>query len=165
MFIQEENSVIIELYDEMGLIKTIEIKGIKHVFNDSVFGFANWSQDNSKICFISQPEEENKLSKGLFDESNEGVEKFDFKHDFGENYDGLSTPVLTILDIESECFKVLNLLEFQNFKDYIPAYPVFSDCQSIAFTGYHLKIPQGLLYMLNRKTDIFKLTDIWTEQI
>ncbi|KAF9371778.1 hypothetical protein CPB97_001722 [Podila verticillata] len=141
----EKKKHFVEIWSEGSILHILETTAIHDDFYaDTTFGTLEWSRDETKIVYVA----ERKKSEDV-------LEKYNYKPDWGETFTGKHDPSLVIVNIDTFDVKVLDRLK----DDMSPGQAIFShDSKSVIFTGYH-RDPQsfGIMYCQNRLTGLYQI--------
>ncbi|KAF8938071.1 Alpha/Beta hydrolase protein [Dissophora ornata] len=141
----EKKKSFVEIWSEGAILHLLETTAIHDDFYaDSTFGALEWSRDETKIVYVAERKK-----------SEDAVEKFNYKPDWGETFTGKREPSLVIINLDDFEVKVLD--RFQD--DMSPGQAIFShDSKSLIFTGYH-RNPQffGIVFCQNRLTGLYQV--------
>ncbi|KAF9206547.1 hypothetical protein BGZ49_002271 [Haplosporangium sp. Z 27] len=141
----EKKKHFVEIWSEGAILHLLEATASHDDFYaDSTFGTLEWSKDETKVVYVAERKK-----------SEDAVEKFTYKPDWGETFTGKREPSLVVVNLESLDIKVLDRLE----GDMSPGQAIFShDSKSLIFTGYH-RSPQffGIVYCQNRITGLYQI--------
>ncbi|KAF9933316.1 hypothetical protein BGZ67_004335 [Mortierella alpina] len=135
----------VEIWSEGSILHLLETTAIHDdYYSDSTFGTLEWSRDETKIVYIAERKK-----------TEDAVEKFNYKPDWGETFTGKRDPSLVVVSLETFDVKVLDSFE----RDMSPGQAIFThDSKSLIFTGYH-RDPQffGIVYCQNRLTGLYQI--------
>ncbi|KAF9918292.1 hypothetical protein BX616_009582 [Lobosporangium transversale] len=141
----EKKRHFVEIWSEGSILHLLEATSIHDDFYaDSTFGTLEWSPDETKVVYVADRKK-----------SENAVEKYAYKPDWGETFTGKREPSLVIVDVVTLEIKILDRLE----GDMSPGQAIFShDSNSLIFTGYH-RDPQfhGIVYCQNRLTGLYQI--------
>ncbi|KAF9434091.1 hypothetical protein BGZ76_008553 [Entomortierella beljakovae] len=141
----EKKKHFVEIWSEGAILHLLETTAIHDDFYaDSTFGTLEWSNDETKIVYVAERKK-----------SEDAVEKFNYKPDWGETFTGKREPSLVVVNLDNFEVKVVDRLE----GDMSPGQAIFAhDSKSIIFTGYH-RNPQffGIVYCQNRITGLYQI--------
>ncbi|KAG0203875.1 hypothetical protein BGX28_003975 [Mortierella sp. GBA30] len=141
----EKKKHFVEIWSEGSILHLLETTAIHDDFYaDSTFGTLEWSRDETKIVYVAERKK-----------SEDAVEKYNYKPDWGETFAGKRDPSLVIVDLETFDVKVLDRFE----GDMSPGQAIFNhDSKSVIFTGY-LRDPQffGIVFCQNRLTGLYQI--------
>ncbi|KAF9585024.1 hypothetical protein BGW38_004231 [Lunasporangiospora selenospora] len=141
----EKKKHFVEIWSEGAIFQILDATSIHDDFYaDSTFGTLEWSRDETKLVYVAERKK-----------SEEAAEKFTYKPDWGEAFEGKRNPSLVVLDLNNSEFKVLDQFE----GDMSPGQAIFStDSKSLIFTGYY-RNPQffGIVYCQNRLSGLHQV--------
>lgn len=152
-----------ELWSKNRLLQVKDLKKSHSVLTSSlVFGKTAWSADNKFVVYSAEstPKKSSNFWSG---EENSG-NQFWYKETFGENLKHISEPKLFVYKTTEN-----EVAEVKTPENVYPAHPVFRPgTHDLFFIGYEkFSYKLGLAAMLNRKTKLFKLSELGenTEEI
>ncbi|KAK3828851.1 MAG: Alpha/Beta hydrolase protein [Benniella sp.] len=141
----EKKRNFVEIWSEGSILHLLETTSLHGEFHaDPTFGTLQWSRDETKVVYIAERKRQE-----------DGIEKYDYKPDWGETFTGKRDPALVVVHLDTLEIKVLDPLE----GDMSPGQAIFShDSKSLIFTGYH-RDPQffGIVYCQNRLTGLYQI--------
>ncbi|KAF9343905.1 hypothetical protein BGX26_005067, partial [Mortierella sp. AD094] len=139
------------IWSEGSILHLLETTAIHDDFyTDSTFGTLEWSRDETKIVYIAERKK-----------SEDALEKYNYKPDWGETFTGKREPTLVVVNLEN--FEVKALVHFEGHMS--PGQAIFShDSNSLIFTGYN-RDPQlyGIAYCQNRFTGLYQINTDGTD--
>ena len=133
-----KDEFILEIWSNTGIVHAFNLSAFDQhglVHSNVVFGSLSWSQDESKILYLSEKKEGQPAS--FFDQrKNENTEKMEeekflFEESWGEKLCVVVHPVICILDINEETLKIIKNVP----DDVSPAQPQFRGNNTILFEG------------------------------
>ncbi|KAF9192562.1 hypothetical protein BGZ51_005359 [Haplosporangium sp. Z 767] len=141
----------VEIWSEGSILHLLETTAIhEDVYADSTFGTLEWSKDESKIVYVAERKK-----------TEDAVEKYNYKPDWGETFTSKRDPALVVVDLTTFEVKILGPFE----GEMSPGQAIFThDSKSLIFTGYH-RDPQtfGIVYCQNRLTGLYQVNTDGTE--
>ncbi|KAG0368078.1 Alpha/Beta hydrolase protein [Gamsiella multidivaricata] len=141
----EKKKHFVEIWSEGSILHLLETTSSHDDFYaDSTFGTLEWSRDETKIVYVAERKK-----------SEDAVEKYNYRPDWGETFTGKREPTLVVVNLDN--FEVKALDRFEG--DMSPGQAIFShDSNSLIFTGYH-RDPQffGIVYCQNRLTGLYQV--------
>ncbi|KAH7051860.1 Alpha/Beta hydrolase protein [Linnemannia elongata] len=141
----EKKKHFVEIWADGSILHLLETTALHDDFYaDSTFGTLEWSKDESKIVYVAERKK-----------TEDAVEKYNYKPDWGETFTGKREPALVVVNLDNFEVKVLDRLD----GDTSPGQAIFShDSKSLIFTGY-LRNPQffGIVYCQNRLTGLYQV--------
>ena len=133
-----KDEFILEIWSSIGIVNTFNLSAFDQhgiVHSDVVFGSLSWSQDESKILYLSEKKKGKPVS--FFDQrknkntEEKEEEKFLFEESWGERLCEVVNPVMCILDINEETLRIIKNVP----DDVSPAQPQFRGNDTILFEG------------------------------
>ncbi|KAF9920130.1 hypothetical protein FBU30_010071 [Linnemannia zychae] len=141
----EKKKHFVEIWSDSSILHLLETTALHDDFyTDSTFGTLEWSNDETKIVYVAERKK-----------TEDAVEKYNYKPDWGETFTGKRDPSLVIVNLDNFEVKVLDRFD----GDMSPGQAIFSnDSKSLIFTGYH-RNPQfyGIVYCQNRLTGLYQV--------
>ncbi|KAI1311326.1 hypothetical protein EDD11_003471 [Mortierella claussenii] len=141
----EKKKHFVEIWSNGSILHLLETTALHDdIYADSTFGTLEWSRDETKIVYTAERKK-----------SEDAVEKFNYKPDWGETFTGKREPSLVVVNLDNFEVKVLDRLD----GDMSPGQAIFShDSKSLIFTGYQ-RNPQffGVVFCQNRLTGLYQI--------
>ena len=161
LFRKSNDKTTLEIWTKNGLWKSLRVSDFHDdLYADEIFCLSStlvWSDDEKRILYIAE-EKEKKMKKYYegFDteeETSHTFDKFEYKQDLGEGYEGMKKPLVYVYEVEQETlYQVLNLPD-----NILPTYINFADKEGkkIVFNAIDRKgLKLGIRYCTNRPTQL-----------
>ena len=133
-----KDEFILEIWSSTGIVNAFNLSAFDQhglVHSDVVFGSLSWSQDESKIMYLSGKKKGKPAS--FFDQrKNENTEegeeeRFLFEESWGEKLLEVVHPVICVLDVNEETLRIIKNVP----DDVSPVQPQFRGNKTILFEG------------------------------
>jgi len=157
LFRKGTDKITLEIWTKNGLWKSLRVSDFHDdIYADEIFCLYStlvWSEDEKRILYVAE-EKEKKIKKYYegFDTTEElshTYDKFEYKQDLGEGYEGMKKPLVFVFEVEQEIlYQVLNIPD-----NILPTYISFTDKEGkkIVFNGIDRKgLKLGIRYCTNR---------------
>lgn len=160
---EKKEDICWELWSKNRLLQVKDLKKSHSVLTSSlVFGKAAWTADDKFVVYTA--ESTPKKSSNFWSGEENAGNQFWYKETFGENLKHVSEPKLFVYKTSEN-----EVAEIKTPENVYPAHPVFRPgTHDLFFIGYEkFSYKLGLAAMLNRKTKLFKLSELGenTEEI
>mmetsp|Transcript_20981 Transcript_20981/g.23732 ORF Transcript_20981/g.23732 Transcript_20981/m.23732 type:complete len:757 (-) Transcript_20981:57-2327(-) len=149
---------------------------IEKVYADDHFGVPKFDESEERLVFVgerkpaettcfydkvwedAEDEDDQKDKKSAeMDQFDSVGNKYVYKQDFGEKFDGLKEPRLFIFDLKTG---KLGLVTNLNYEKIFPAHPSFSNSTKLVLMGMHRQaFNYGIYACLNRPSGLYSISE------